>query len=432
MILRHTRRLGTALSRAKAIVAMSGGVDSSVSAFLLKRQGMAVEGLYMHNWDSRDEDGTCPSERDWKDVQRACTHLEIPCRRVDLVKDYWTEVFDPMIQGYSRGWTPNPDVMCNRHIKFGRLLELLDKDLADGTTFLATGHYARLRRSEDGKTELLRAVDETKDQSYFLSSLSEKQLQNVVFPLGSLLKKDVKRIAVEEAKMPWLLERKESMGICMVGKRKSFGEFIGGYLEEARHSDDLRPVFVLGSDPSGSKPIRALNGARHNGFWHYTIGQAARIPGLARRHYVAHKVLDYDALVLVPSMEHEALMRRTLTIRDWRWVSEPPNSGSGIPFRISAQKGYHQEFLPATIITYPSRHHAGTMDAVVELDTPVLSAALGQWLVAYDGDKVLGGGMITELGPWEWPVATVEEVEEEVVRLLSSRDSNSSLAAMAA
>jgi len=398
-------------SLGRAIVAMSGGVDSSVSAFLLKRQGFDVEGVYMHNWDSRDENGSCPSLQDWRDVQRACNHLKIPCRRVDLVKEYWTEVFDPLVAGFARGWTPNPDVMCNRHIKFGRLLELLASKLEDERTWLATGHYAALAR-DGASVSLLRGADPAKDQSYFLSSLSANQMKKVMFPLGTLCKREVKRIAVEEAAMTWLLDRKESMGICMVGKRKKFGDFIESYLEDQREENE-RLFVALGE--SHNHLLHVFPQIRHRGHWQYTIGQAARVPGQQTKHYIAHKSLQSNAVIVVGNPDHPALFRRKLTVKDWQWLSPPPDQT--VPIRIAAQVGYREDAAAATLQARFLDDGSEAGEAIVSFDSPVRSAALGQWLAAYQGNKVVGGGTIADLGPWEWPLATEEEIEKALMSL---------------
>ncbi|KAI9006922.1 tRNA methyl transferase [Hyaloraphidium curvatum] len=391
---------------------MSGGVDSSATAYLLQKQGYAVEGVYMHNWDTRDETGQCTSERDWADVQRTCSHLRIRCRRVDLVRDYWTEVFDPMLADYGRGWTPNPDVMCNRHIKFGRLLDLLEDDLAGGDCWLATGHYARIRPpSSSLKTpELLRGVDPDKDQSYFLSSLGSGQLRTVLFPLGSLLKSQVKTIAIEEAGMAWLRNRKESMGICMVGKRKRFSEFLGQQTNGAGHfavladSEDVRgaPVHLL----KDTEPSRYL-----------TIGQSARIPGRRSKHYVAQKIVPLDTVVVVPDHDHPALFRSSLTIHDWRWVRREVGPAM---LRISAQTCYRDTMRLATLRVRQSGRMPDRLEATIEFDEPVRGAALGQWVAAYHGDLVLGGGTVSGLGPWEWTMASELDVEQAARTMLQT------------
>lgn len=390
---------------------MSGGVDSSVTAYLLRQLGLEVQGVYMHNWDQRDEDGTCPSERDWKDVQRVCEHLRISCKRLDFVREYWTEVFDPLIDGYGRGWTPNPDIMCNRHIKFGRLLKVLAPELRDGQTWLATGHYGRVDHSGPFPA-LLRAKDPTKDQSYFLSSLSSDQLRDVIFPLGNLSKTHVKRIAADEAGMPWLLERKESMGICMVGKRKQFGSFISGYLPDDVIVAQSGKVIVLPLESSSD--MRILPGAVHRGHWNYTIGQSAAVAGLATRHYVAHKLVASNTIFVVPDSKHPALFRRTVLLDNWQWCS-PTVPETEI--RALAQAGYREPAQSAVVRALPSRDPCKGSNAIVEFDRPIRSLALGQWMAVYRGDAVMGGGTIAGLGPWEWTGMTVEEAEDAALRM---------------
>ncbi|CAI2169086.1 7847_t:CDS:10 [Funneliformis geosporum] len=213
------------------IVALSGGVDSSVSAHLLKRQGYAVEGVYMRNWDTTDENGICTSDQDWKDVQTVCKQLDIPCKQFDFTKEYWSQVFIKMIEDYENGITPNPDVICNREIKFGwflnKCLESINgKDKK--STWIATGHYVQLERTDSGRVKLIRGTDIAKDQSYFLSTVAEEKLQRVLFPVGGLHKQKVKLIAREANLIT--CNKRESMGICFVGKKRRFSEFLEQYV----------------------------------------------------------------------------------------------------------------------------------------------------------------------------------------------------------
>jgi tRNA (5-methylaminomethyl-2-thiouridylate)-methyltransferase len=213
--------------RSTVAVGMSGGVDSSVAALLLKQQGHEVVGVHMTNWDSIEDGlGHDCSERDRKDAEQVCRRLGIGFHEVSFQREYWHEVFTPFLQGYRDGGTPNPDLSCNRHIKFGHFAEHARRLGADR---VATGHYARLRRSDDGLVELLSAVDETKDQSYFLAAVRQEPLQRALFPLGELRKEQVRRLAVEAGLHT--ADKKDSVGICFVGKR-DFGEFIESYLPQ--------------------------------------------------------------------------------------------------------------------------------------------------------------------------------------------------------
>ncbi|KAJ2827761.1 hypothetical protein IWW50_001723, partial [Coemansia erecta] len=215
---------------------MSGGVDSSVAAHLLKAQNIDVEAIFMRNWDTRDERGECPSERDWRDVQRVCRQLGIKCHQVDLVKQYWNQVFSVALDEFASSRTPNPDILCNSQIKFGVLLDEIDRRLQASGALFATGHYARVvsTTSELNHPEvanLYRGVDRRKDQSYYLSGVSGRRLRRAVFPLGGLIKaQDVRQIARDAGLAT--AEKEESMGICFVGERRQFDRFLAEYLPQ--------------------------------------------------------------------------------------------------------------------------------------------------------------------------------------------------------
>lgn len=203
----------------KLIVAMSGGVDSSVTAYLLKRQGYNIHGVYMKNWDESDENGVnvCPTTQDWLDVQKVCKQLDIPCTKVEFIKEYWNNVFTEMLDTYKKGFTPNPDVLCNKFIKFDALIKYCENKF--DTDFIATGHYAQ--RGEG--YSLLRAKDTFKDQSYFLSFVNQKQFQKILFPIGHLVKSEVREIARQQDLC--VASKKDSVGICFIGKR-NFQSFL--------------------------------------------------------------------------------------------------------------------------------------------------------------------------------------------------------------
>src|SRR5699024_10642503 len=210
--------------KTRVVVGMSGGVDSSVTALLLKEQGYDVIGIFMKNWDDTDEFGFCTATEDYKDVQAVAQQIGIPYYSVNFEKEYWDKVFEYFLDEYKKGRTPNPDVMCNKEIKFRAFL---DYAIDLGADFVATGHYAQVKRNEDGTTSMLRGLDNNKDQTYFLNQLSQEQLSKTLFPLGGMQKSEVRRIA-EEAGLA-TAKKKDSTGICFIGE-KNFTEFLTNYL----------------------------------------------------------------------------------------------------------------------------------------------------------------------------------------------------------
>lgn len=358
------------------ILAMSGGVDSSVSAILLKQQGYNVQGIYMRNWDTADERGVCTSEEDYRDVRSVCQTLDIPCRRIDFTKEYWTQVFQKTIEDYENGVTPNPDIMCNREIKFGALLERCMSDVrADGRgeTWFATGHYARIDRSNNN-VKLLRGIDSTKDQSYYLSSVDERAFSRVMFPLGELPKTKVKELALSHG-LDSIVKKPESMGICFVGKRAKFADFLSQYI----HATPGAAV-----DENG-KVIGA-----HRGLFAYTIGQGAHIHHGTHRWFVAGKDTTTNQLICVPGTDHPKLFANRLTARNWIWINgEPPElSQSNYTIELDGQVRYRQPSLKCTVTKKKDNIYA------IEFHTLIRGIAPGQNVVVWKGDWCLGGGII--------------------------------------
>ncbi|KAJ2769521.1 hypothetical protein IWQ57_003067 [Coemansia nantahalensis] len=360
----------------KVYVGMSGGVDSSVAAWLLAECGADVEAVFMRNWDTRDERGECPSERDWRDVQRVCGQLGIKCHQIDLVKQYWNQVFAVALDEFAAGRTPNPDILCNSQIKFGVLLDEIARRLAGSGAWFATGHYAQTELDVNSKQPVLRrGADDKKDQSYYLSGLASTQLRRVLFPLGTLDKaRDVRQIA-RRARLA-TAEKEESMGICFVGERRRFGEFIAEYLP-------LKPGDILSSD---SRTI-----GTHGGLFTKTIGQSARISGMAGKWYIYAKDAKSNRMYAVEGREHPLLYTGRVVAGPVHWVAgAPPDLGADNQLRLSAQVRYMQEPQPCVATILPDG------DVSVAFDRAQYGVASGQYLVLYAGERCLGCAQVQD------------------------------------
>ncbi len=357
----------------RVIVGMSGGVDSSVTALLLKEQGYDVIGIFMKNWDDTDEFGHCTAEDDAEDVRRVCEQLDIPYYTVNFEKEYFDKVFSYFLDEYKSGRTPNPDVMCNREIKFG---EFLNKALDLGADYVATGHYARLIQ-EDGKYTLLRGVDNNKDQTYFLNALSQEQLSKAMFPIGHLPKPEVRRLA-EQAGL-YTAKKKDSTGVCFIGER-NFKEFLSGYLP-AKSGDmiDIESGEVKG---------------RHDGLMYYTLGQRQGLgiggSGNGQPWFVADKDLTKNILYVVQGDQHPSLYSTGLIATDVNWIAGSDQTPKE-PFHCTAKFRYRQ---PDQGVTLTWRED-GTVH--VAFDQQQKAITPGQAVVFYDGDVCLGGGTIDQV-----------------------------------
>lgn len=356
---------------AKVIVGMSGGVDSAVSAYLLKQEGYEVEGLFMRNWDSlmnNDISGNpnlnhsiCPQEEDYNDAAIACNILDIPLHRVDFIKEYWDYVFQYFLEELKKGRTPNPDLLCNKYIKF----DLFKKEAIKlGADFIATGHYAR---TKDGK--LLRGMDSNKDQSYFLAMLKKEQLEHVLFPVGSLEKTKVREIA-EEIQLN-VAKKKDSTGICFIGER-NYQEFIKNYLQ-----------------PNPGPIIDVKTGEKigtHTGLMNYTIGQRRNvgISGQEERHYVCGKDTKKNILY-VAFGDSSYLYSDTCILEDVNFISEKR------PHACTAKFRYRGEDYPVSLEYIDDTHIKVIYKEQVKSVTP------GQACVLYDGEECLGCGIIDEI-----------------------------------
>jgi len=355
------------MSQQHVVVGLSGGVDSSVSAWLLKEQGYRVSGLFMVNW-TEDEEGYCTSAQDYQDARAVCEELDIPLHRVDFSKEYRDRVFARFLADYAAGKTPNPDVLCNREVKFQ---PFRDYALRLGADWIATGHYARIEHGPEG-ARLLRSVTEDKDQTYFLAAVAREQLERVLFPVGGLTKPEVREIA-QRAGLP-VHKKKDSTGICFIGERE-FREFLGHYLKP-------NPGPML--DDAGNTV------AQHQGLMYYTIGQRRGLHIGGRRGaseapwYVVAKDTAANVLRVSQDPQHPQLMSAGLLTETFHWIRRP----AALPPKLQARIRHRQALQDCSVEPLPdgSLHvrFARTQRAVVP----------GQFCVIYDGEECLGGGEI--------------------------------------
>lgn len=360
----------TADSKTRVVVGMSGGVDSSVTALLLKKQGYDVVGVFMKNWDDTDEFGVCTATEDYNDVALVASQIGIPYYSVNFEKQYWDKVFHYFLSEYKKGRTPNPDVMCNKEIKFKAFLDYA-MDL--GADYVATGHYAQIERDENGIAHLLRGADNNKDQTYFLNQLSQEQLANVLFPLGHMEKSEVRKIA-EEAGLA-TAKKKDSTGVCFIGER-DFKSFLMNYLP-------AKPGNMMTADGE-------LKG-RHDGLMYYTIGQrqGLGIGGGGQSNdpwFVIGKDLETNTLFVGQGFHHDWLFATHLDATDIHFTTADEKP---LVFKCTAKFRYRQKDTGVTV----HLSEDGT-EATVEFDEPVRAITPGQAVVFYDGAECLGGGTI--------------------------------------
>lgn len=355
-------------SNQRIIVGMSGGVDSSVAAYLLLEQGYHVEGLFMKNWDEDDGTEYCTAKADLADAQQVCDNLSIPLHTANFAAEYWDNVFEHFLQEYQAGRTPNPDILCNREIKFKVFLEYAR---ALGADRIATGHYAQTRNI-DGCTFLCKARDGNKDQSYFLHAVGENEFRNTLFPLGELEKPEVRRIAEQRGLVTH--SKKDSTGICFIGERR-FKDFLEQYLP-------AQPGLI--QTPEGN------NLGEHSGLMYHTIGQrqGLGIGGVAGQKeepwYVAKKDLKRNVLVVVQGAEHPLLYTDRLAATQLHWINGPPQTTA---FECHAKTRYRQPDQACQVTILGDR-------AEVHFDRPQRAVTPGQSAVFYDGNICLGGAVI--------------------------------------
>lgn len=359
-------------SKTRVVVGMSGGVDSSVTALLLKEQGYDVVGIFMKNWDDTDENGVCTATEDYKDVAKVADQIGIPYYSVNFEKEYWDRVFEYFLKEYRLGRTPNPDVMCNKEIKFKAFLEYA---MQLGADYVATGHYAQVERKEDGTVRMLRGVDNNKDQTYFLSQLSQAQLAKTMFPLGGMEKSEVRSIA-ERADLA-TAKKKDSTGICFIGE-KNFKQFLSTYL------------------PANTGNMVTLDGeikGQHDGLMYYTIGQRQGLgigggKGSQEPWFVVGKDLATNTLYVGQGFHHEQLYATHLDASEIHFTvdTEMPRE-----FECTAKFRYRQDDIPVKVVLTGD----GTTAKVI-FSEPVRAITPGQAVVFYDGMECLGGGLIDQ------------------------------------
>ena len=370
------------MAKQRVVVGLSGGVDSAVTAHLLKQQGYDVVGIFMKNWEDDDDSEYCSSNIDFVDAAAVADVIGIEIEHVNFAAEYKDRVFAEFLREYQAGRTPNPDVLCNAEIKFKAFL---DHAMRLGAEKIATGHYARVRQNTNtGLFELLKGLDPSKDQSYFLHRLNQAQLSKTLFPVGELHKTEVRRIA-EEIGLP-NAKKKDSTGICFIGERP-FREFLNRYISHA---------------PGLIQDERGRTLGRHQGLSFYTLGQrqglgiggvkekgAQRGSGDHSPWFVARKDLDKNVLRVVQGHDHPWLLSPTLTADDTSWVAgHPPAQAT-----LAAKTRYRQTDAPC--------HFEGHADGSFTLDFPQDQWAVtpGQSAVLYDGEVCLGGGVIAQAGP---------------------------------
>ncbi len=361
----------------KVIVGMSGGVDSSVSAYLLKQQGYQVEGLFMKNWEEDDNTEYCSAAEDLADAQAVCDKLGIHLHTINFAAEYWDNVFEHFLAEYKAGRTPNPDILCNKEIKFKAFLEFADEVLA--ADYIAMGHYVRRTFPTDSteKVRMLRGIDSNKDQSYFLYTLSHEQIAKSLFPVGELEKPEVRRIAEEQGLVT--AKKKDSTGICFIGERK-FTEFLAQYLP---------------AQPGIIETVDGIEIGEHQGLMYHTLGQRKGLhiggqkggDGNEAPWYVVDKDLKRNALLVAQGHDHPKLFSKGLIAGQLHMVDRAPITE---PLKCTVKTRYRQQDISCTI------EPINAEQIKVIFDEPQAAVTPGQSAVFYHNDTCLGGGIIEE------------------------------------
>ena len=355
----------------RVVVGMSGGVDSSVAAMLMKRAGHEVIGVFMKNWEEKDDSGVCTSERDWSDARAVCEKLDIPYYSVNFAKQYWDRVFEHFLSEYRLGRTPNPDVLCNREIKFNVFLNFAEQLGADK---LVTGHFANID-CVNGEYRLLRAADENKDQTYFLYMINQHALSKAMFPVGNLTKAQIRQLARDNG-LP-VSEKKDSTGVCFIGER-NFKQFLSNYLP-AQPGDMVTPEgAVVG---------------RHDGLMYYTLGQRRGLGigggGNGQRWFVVAKDLEHNRLVVQQGGDSPLLYSRQAEGSQATWLAGHPPVQDDVPLRCQVRLRHRQPLQDCTLTLSGDR-------ALMAFDVPQRAVTPGQSAVFYQGQVCLGGVIVDD------------------------------------
>lgn len=359
----------------KVVIGLSGGVDSAVACLLLKEQGYDVQAIFMQNWDSyinnenyNNQKDKCDNQYEWEDAQAVANKIGVPITKIDFIDEYWNDVFKDFIDGYKNGYTPNPDILCNRYIKFGHLLEYAIKQF--NCDYIATGHYAKVIHYSD-HSELHRCVDQKKDQTYFLCGLNQAQLKKCMFPLSELTKIEVRKIA-ELANLP-VWNKRDSTGICFIGKR-DFKEFLSNYIPN-------KPGDIV--DIANNKIV-----GKHIGAMYYTIGQnnGLGLGGCKSKYYICKKDIENSVLYVVDEKDKDKfLLSYHCTLKEFNWINQPIDN---IPIYVRFR---HGQTLIETNVTIEGEK------VILDYPSGVLSLAQGQYAVLYQDTSCLGGAIICDV-----------------------------------
>lgn len=358
--------------KAKVIIGMSGGVDSSVAAWLLKEQGYQVEGLFMKNWEQDDSEGYCAAAEDLADAEAVCNQLGIPLHTVNFAQEYWDRVFSYFLSEYEKGRTPNPDVLCNKEIKFKAFL---DHALSLGADFIATGHYAKVKHI-DGVGALFKAKDRDKDQTYFLHAVEPSALAKTLFPVGDFLKTEIRTFAQELGLVTQ--NKKDSTGICFIGEKR-----FKSFLKE----------FIL-AKPGNIQSAQGETIGRHDGLMFYTLGQrqGLGIGGLQSANdepwYVVDKDSNTNTLIVAQGQDHPLLYAQGLVCGPIHWLVDLADQ---LPVTCYAKTRYRQAEQACIISPSNENHHYAMFSAYQRAVTP------GQYVVFYDKNQCLGGATIEQI-----------------------------------